>query len=119
MLLDAARNGFDPHEILSLSRRFGQVSLFAAPTMVRRLVDHVADHGADCSGIKTIVYGGGPMYVEDIRRALDVLGDRLVQIYGQGESPMCITALSRECHRDTAQPRYLERLASVSFVSPL
>ncbi|ACV34900.1 AMP-binding protein [Accumulibacter sp.] len=108
-----ASGGFDPHEILSLARRFGQVSLFAAPTMVRRLVDHVADHGADCSGIKTIVYGGGPMYIEDIRRALDVLGDRLVQIYGQGESPMTITALARRHLADRAHPRYRERIASV------
>ncbi|MBK7954168.1 MAG: AMP-binding protein [Candidatus Accumulibacter sp.] len=104
---------FDAQEILALSRRFGSVSLFAAPTMVRRLVDHVAEQGADCSGIKTIVYGGGPMYLEDIRRALAVLGNRLVQIYGQGESPMTITALSRQHLGDFGHPRYLERIASV------
>ncbi|WP_313950451.1 AMP-binding protein [Accumulibacter sp.] len=105
--------GFDPAEILALSQRFGQVSLFAAPTMVHRLVEHVAEQQADCSGIKTIVYGGGPMYLEDIRRALAVLGDRLVQIYGQGESPMTITALSREHLTDRTHPRYLERIVSV------
>jgi long-chain acyl-CoA synthetase len=53
------------------------------------------------------------MYLEDIRRALDVLGDRLVQIYGQGESPMTITALSRRHLADRAHPRYRERIASV------
>ena len=104
---------FDAAEILSLSRHFGRVSLFAAPTMVHRLVERVAAHGDDCSGIKTIVYGGGPMYLEDIRRALDVLGDRLVQIYGQGESPMTITALARQHLADRAHPRYLERIVSV------
>jgi len=36
-----------------------------------------------------------------------------VQIYGQGESPMTITALSRHWHQQTDHPRYLERLASV------
>lgn len=105
--------GFDPREIVALSQRFRGVSLFAAPTMVRRLVDHVAEHGADCSGIKTIVYGGGPMYLADIQRALAVLGDRLVQIYGQGESPMTITALSRAHLADRGHARYLERIASV------
>jgi long-chain acyl-CoA synthetase len=105
--------GFDVGEIIALSQHFGQVSLFAAPTMVRRLVEHVAAHGVDCSGIKTIVYGGGPMYLEDIRRALAVLGDRLVQIYGQGESPMTITALARQHLADRGHPRYLERIASV------
>jgi long-chain acyl-CoA synthetase len=44
---------------------------------------------------------------------LRVLGPRFVQIYGQGEAPMTITALSRECISDTRHPRYLERLASV------
>jgi long-chain acyl-CoA synthetase len=67
-----ASGGFDVAEILALAQHFGQVSLFAAPTMVLRLVEHVATHGSDCHGIKTIVYGGGPMYLEDIRRALDV-----------------------------------------------
>ncbi len=105
--------GFDAHEIVLLSQRFRQVSLFAAPTMVRRLVDQVSERSADCSGIKTIVYGGGPMYLEDIRRSLDVLGDRLVQIYGQGESPMTITALSRRHLADRAHPRHRERIASV------
>ncbi len=105
--------GFAPPEILDLSRRFGNVSMFAAPTMVRRLVEHCAAGGGDPSGIKTVVYGGGPMYLEDIRRALEVMGNRFVQIYGQGESPMTITALSRHHLGDTGHPRHLERLASV------
>ena len=41
------------------------------------------------------------------------MGQRFVQIYGQGESPMTITSLSREWHARTDHPRYLERLASV------
>jgi long-chain acyl-CoA synthetase len=52
------------------------------------------------------------MYLEDIRRALDVLGDRLVQIYGQGESPMTITALARGSITPIAShPRHRERIA--------
>ncbi|HJV94728.1 MAG TPA: AMP-binding protein, partial [Albitalea sp.] len=35
------------------------------------------------------------------------------QIYGQGESPMTITALSRAQLMDTTNPRYLERIGSV------
>src|SRR4029453_7090379 len=60
----------------------------AAPTMVRRLVEEARKSGATGDGIKTIVYGGGPMYLADIKEALSVLGPRFVQIYGQGESPM-------------------------------
>ena len=85
--------GFDPGEILSLAPRLGNVSLFAAPTMVRRLIDRARAEGGSGEGIKTIVYGGGPMYLADIIEAVEVMGPRFVQIYGQGESPMTITAL--------------------------
>jgi long-chain acyl-CoA synthetase len=105
--------GFDPDEVLSLSQQLGNVSMFAAPTMVRRLVDAAKRREETGEGIRTIVYGGGPMYLADIRDAIATMGQRFVQIYGQGESPMTITALSRARHGQTDHPRYLERLASV------
>jgi long-chain acyl-CoA synthetase len=105
--------GFDAAEILELARVHRNVSMFAAPTMVKRLVDHGERAGAGGDGIKTIVYGGGPMYAQDIKHALAVLGERFVQIYGQGESPMTITALARVHLADRAHPRYEARIASV------
>ena len=93
-----ASSRFDANEILDLAKVAGPVSFFAAPTMVRRLVDAAADRGESGQGIRTIVYGGGPMYLADIERAIDVMGQRFVQIYGQGESPMTISCLSREAH---------------------
>jgi long-chain acyl-CoA synthetase len=81
--------------------------------MVRRLVDTAKRRGETGEGIRTVIYGGGPMYLADIRDAIATMGQRFVQIYGQGESPMTITALSREWHGKTDHPRYLERLASV------
>jgi long-chain acyl-CoA synthetase len=111
--------GFDPAELVALSRRVGRLCMFAAPTMVHRLVDHVAASGAPSDGFKTIVYGGGPMYVEDIRRALATMGPRFVQIYGQGESPMTITALSRAHLADERHPRWVERIASVGVAQTL
>jgi long-chain acyl-CoA synthetase len=53
------------------------------------------------------------MYVADLRRALAVMGDRFVQIYGQGESPMTITVLSRHHLSDAAHPRHEQRIGSV------
>jgi long-chain acyl-CoA synthetase len=105
--------GFDAGEVFGLAAQHRNVSLFAAPTMVKRLVEQAERGGVDAEGIKTIVYGGGPMYVEDIERALAVLGNRFVQIYGQGESPMTITALARRHLADRAHPRYRQRIASV------
>jgi long-chain acyl-CoA synthetase len=111
--------GFDPAELVALSRSVGRLCLFAAPTMVHRLVDHVAATGAPCDGFKTVVYGGGPMYGEDIRRALRTIGPRFVQIYGQGESPMTITALSRAQLADGQHPRWAERIESVGVAQTL
>jgi len=102
--------GFDPAEIFGLARALKHVSMFAAPTMVRRLVEHAEAAGETGEAIKTIVYGGGPMYLADITRALSVLGPRFVQIYGQGESPMTITALGRAWHLGVPDPK---RLGSV------
>jgi long-chain acyl-CoA synthetase len=65
------------------------------------------------AGIKTIVYGGGPMYLADIIEAVDWFGPVFVQIYGQGECPMAITALSRAEVADRSHPRWRERLGSV------
>ena len=115
-----ASGGFDPAELVALSRSVGRLCFFAAPTMVKRLVDHVVEAGGpDCSGFKTIVYGGGPMYVQDIRQALQVMGPRFVQVYGQGESPMTITALPRAALVDDGHPRWAERIASVGFAQSL
>jgi long-chain acyl-CoA synthetase len=108
-----ASGGFDPAEIFEMAGTVGRLSMFAAPTIVKRLVDYAEDSGADCTGFKTIVYGGAPMYAADIERAIRVMGPRFVQIYGQGESPMVITALSRAQIVDTAHPRHAQRLASV------
>jgi long-chain acyl-CoA synthetase len=111
--------GFDPTELVALSRSVGRLCMFAAPTMVRRLVEHIAASGEPADGFKTLVYGGGPMYVEDIRAALATMGPRFVQIYGQGESPMTITALAREILHDRAHPRWAERIASVGVAQTM
>src|SRR5207245_9975164 len=67
----------------------------AARTMVKRLVAHPALGGARLDHLKSIVCGGAPMYVEDCKAAFAALGPKLAQIYGQGESPMTITAMPR------------------------
>ena len=112
-----ASGGFDAAELFDLGRALGPLSLFAAPTIVKRIVDEAEAQGLtpeQCGqSFKTIVYGGAPMYAADIRRALRTMGPRFVQIYGQGESPMTGTALSRAHLTDTAHPRHEARIASV------
>jgi len=53
------------------------------------------------------------MYNADIIEAVDWFGPKFAQIYGQGECPMAITALSRADVADRSHPRWRDRLGSV------
>lgn len=86
---------FEPDEFLDLCERHPGCSAFLAPTMVQRLVQT----GRACPhNLRTIVYGGGPMYVESLKKAMAAFGPVFVQLYGQGEAPMTITGLRRADH---------------------
>lgn len=84
--------GFDPAEIFELWRRWSHVTMFAAPTMVKRLTEAP---GAAPGNLRVVVFGGAPMYVADLKAAIAKFGYRFAQLYGQGESPMCITGMTR------------------------
>jgi long-chain acyl-CoA synthetase len=103
---------FDVDAILDALRRYPQVSMFSAPTMLTRLVHAPAVADADLRHLRTICYGGGPMYVSDLERALQLFGPRLYQLYGQGESPMTITGLAQRMHADHTHLRWRERMGS-------
>ncbi|MEY3992547.1 MAG: Long-chain-fatty-acid--CoA ligase [Pseudomonadota bacterium] len=112
-----ASGGFDAAELYALGLQVGPLSLFAAPTIVKRLVDEAEAQRYSpercAQSFKTIVYGGAPMYVADIERALRTMGPRFVQIYGQGESPMTGTVLSRAHLADVQHPQHVQRIASI------
>jgi acyl-CoA synthetase (AMP-forming)/AMP-acid ligase II len=110
-----ASGHFDPAEIGTLLSAWQGVSFFAAPTMVTRLIANSAFAAADHRGLKAIIYGGAPMYVEDLKRALKLLGPRLAQVYGQGEAPMTITSVSKAVHADSVHPRWEERIGSAGL----
>ncbi|KIN72058.1 class I adenylate-forming enzyme family protein [Sulfitobacter guttiformis] len=105
--------GFDSNEVLELAAYFGRCHMFAAPTMVTRLTRTAKAVGLRGEGLRTVVYAGGPMYTADIIEAVDHFGPVFVQIYGQGECPMAITALSRHDVADRRHPDWYARLGSV------
>jgi long-chain acyl-CoA synthetase len=102
--------GFEPDEIFAEIAAWPRLSMFAAPTMIKRLVSARGDCRND--NIRTIIWGGAPMYVADTVAALDRFGPCFAQIYGQGESPMTITMLPKHEVGDRDNPRWLERLAT-------
>ena len=87
---------FEPAEIFELLEHWENVSFFAAPTMIVRLLASPA--AGTPRNVKTISYGGAPMYVADCLRAIELFGPRLYQLFGQGESPMTITGLPQSEH---------------------
>jgi long-chain acyl-CoA synthetase len=88
---------FEPAEIFELLDHWPNASFFAAPTMLVRLMASPAARTP--RNLKTITYGGAPMYVADCLRAIELFGPRLFQLLGQGEAPMTITGLPQEFHR--------------------
>jgi fatty-acyl-CoA synthase len=92
-----ASGAFEPEEFLDLCDHYPGCSAFLAPTMVQRLVQT----GRACpNNLRTVVYGGGPMYVDSLKKAMAAFGPIFVQLYGQGEAPMTITGLRRADHLD-------------------
>ncbi|MBJ7340743.1 long-chain fatty acid--CoA ligase [Mycolicibacterium sp.] len=90
-----ATGAFEPEEFLDLCEHHPGCSAFLAPTMVQRLVDTGRPVPRN---LRTIVYGGGPMYVDSLKKAMAAFGPIFVQLYGQGEAPMTITGLRRADH---------------------
>ena len=89
---------FDPDEILQICRDRQGCGMFLAPTMVNRLRDAAEKSGAVPTGLRTILYGGAPMYLADLKKAQAALGPVFIQLYGQGEAPLTITGLRRSDH---------------------
>jgi len=100
---------FDPAEIFELLEHWPNASFFAAPTMIVRLLASPAARTP--RNLKTLTYGGAPMYLSDCLRAIELFGARLYQLFGQGEAPMTITGLPQSFHKK----EFVERLSSCGF----
>jgi acyl-CoA synthetase (AMP-forming)/AMP-acid ligase II len=109
---------FDPNHIFGLidTHRVTKIA-FIAPTMITMLLNAPDIGKYDLSSLRFIGYGGAPMYVEDLKRAIKQWGPVFCQIYGQGETPMTITMLTPEDHRIAAEnPEMEKRLASAGRI---
>ena len=103
---------FEPDRVFDVLASQRNVTMFGAPTMVSRLINHRRAGSSPTDGLKTLYFGGAPMYVSDLKKALEIFGPKLTQIYGQGESPMTISFVSKRLLGQTDHPRREEILAS-------
>jgi long-chain acyl-CoA synthetase len=85
--------GFDPAEISDLLSLNRSATLFVPPTGLRRLLPAFARANVDA--IRTVLLGAAPVYAADLKAGYEVLGSRLWNGYGQGESPCTITAMPK------------------------
>lgn len=109
---------FDPGHIFGLIEKHRVTKIaFIAPTMITMLLNAPNIGKYDLSSLRFLGYGGSPMYVEDLKRAVNQWGPILCQIYGQGETPMTITMLTPEDHKiATEDPAMEKRLASAGRI---
>jgi acyl-CoA synthetase (AMP-forming)/AMP-acid ligase II len=89
---------FEPANVFATIQRCRITNMFLAPTMIKLLLNDPEIERYDLSSVQHVVYGGAPMYVDDLKRAVNRLSQVFVQVYGQGETPMTATYLRREEH---------------------
>lgn len=86
---------FEPQDFLQAIQSQGITTVFLVPTMVNLMIHEQNFSQFDLSGLRTINMAGAPMAAEKLKLALTMLGDKIVQTYGQVEAPMVITTMPR------------------------
>ncbi|WP_024538763.1 long-chain-fatty-acid--CoA ligase [Comamonas badia] len=82
--------------------------LGVVPAVMQALLGHPEFDAADFRGLRTLTYGGSPISPTVVRRATDVFGPVLMQLFGMTETCTMGTALLPSDH-DPGRP---ERLSS-------
>lgn len=92
---------FEPKALFATIERHkvGHVA-FLAPTQIIKMLDEFEPGQFDLSSLKAISYGGAPIHVVHLRRAIAAFGPVFVQLFGQGEAPITITGMSAARHRE-------------------
>ncbi len=89
---------FDAGQLWALVQELRVSNLFTVPTIVKRLVEYPAVDEVDHSSLRYMIYAGAPMYREDQKKALQKLGNVMVQYFGLGEVTGNITVLPPHEH---------------------
>ncbi|MBI2382498.1 MAG: acyl--CoA ligase [Gammaproteobacteria bacterium] len=111
--------GFDARAWLAACREHKVSNAFLVPTMLGRILDHLAATGEapDLPDLRAIAYGGGKMPQATIERAMKLLPQvDFTNAYGLTETSSTIAVLGPEDHRAAAtggDPNIRKRLTSV------
>jgi acyl-CoA synthetase (AMP-forming)/AMP-acid ligase II len=88
---------FEPAEVLQTIQDEKATDIFVVPTHLAAMLALPDVQKYDVSSVKRVSYGGSPIPVELLERALKVFGPIFVQAYGQSECSI-ITYLRKEDH---------------------
>jgi acyl-CoA synthetase (AMP-forming)/AMP-acid ligase II len=92
---------FDPRTWLELIGKEKATHAFVVPTMMKQVLDDVNFEKADFSTLTNLAYGGAPMPIAVIRRAIEAFPKQVgfVNAYGQTETTSSLTILGPDDHR--------------------
>ncbi len=107
-------HSFDPENFCATVEKHRVTNTWLVPTQIKILLNYGDLEKWDLSSLKWVVYGGSPMYVEDLKAAIRRIGPVFVQLYGQGETPMTGTYFRAQEHRIEGPES--KRLASCGHV---
>jgi acyl-CoA synthetase (AMP-forming)/AMP-acid ligase II len=101
---------FDAKAWLELVASEHVTHAFVVPTMMKQIIDDPAFGGADLSSLTNLAYGGAPMPVQVIRRAIEVFPKKVgfVNAYGQTETTSSLTVLGPDDHKIEGAPAEVE-----------
>jgi acyl-CoA synthetase (AMP-forming)/AMP-acid ligase II len=114
---------FEPVSWLRAANRHAVTHAFVVPTMLGRILEALsADPSLRPPELRHIAYGGGPIHLAVVERALALLpGVDFVNAYGLTETSSTVALLGPEDHREAAassEPAVRARLGSVGRPLP-
>ncbi len=86
---------FEPHQFIHHLEEDQVSVLFLVPTMVNLMVQHEQFDPNKLKTVKSINMAGSPIAAAKLQEALDKIGTKFVETYGQVEAPMCISIMPR------------------------
>jgi acyl-CoA synthetase (AMP-forming)/AMP-acid ligase II len=102
---------FDAKAWLALVATERVTHAFVVPTMMKQVLDEPSFKSTDLSSLSNLAYGGAPMPIQVIRRAIEAFPATVgfVNAYGQTETTSSLIVLGPDDHRITGTPQEKEQ----------
>jgi long-chain acyl-CoA synthetase len=103
---------FEPKAVMEAIQRERVSVTVMVPLMISTLINHADFARYDLSSLRRLSYGGSPIPMDLLRKAMRMLGCMFSQSYGMTEASPLVSMLRPEDHVLEGTPDQLRRLAS-------